>query len=62
MNLWRGSNPDYNANKTAADVALALKQFKQIAQQPQNIASSRARYMYLMFVVPFMLSEINFYR
>ena len=51
MNLWRGSNPDCNANKTAAGVALALKQFKQIAQQPQNIASSRARYM--MFVVPF---------
>lgn len=56
VNLWRGSNPDYNANKTAADVALALKQFKQIAQQPQNTASSRARYM--MFVVLFMLSEI----
>lgn len=56
MNLWRGSNPDYNANKTAAGVALALKQFKQIAQQPQNMASSRARYM--AFVVPFMLSEI----
>ncbi|XP_020621334.1 sodium/calcium exchanger 2-like [Orbicella faveolata] len=44
VNLWRGSNPDYNANKTAADVALALKQFKQIAQQPQNTASSRARF------------------
>ena len=59
MNLWRGSNPDYNANKTAADVALALRQFKQIAQQPQNTACSRARYMYMMFVVPFMFqSEI----
>lgn len=56
VNLWRGSNPDHNANKTVADVALALKQFKQIAQQPQNTASSRARYK--MFVVLFMLSEI----
>ena len=53
MNLWRGSNPDYNANKTAVGVALALKQ---INQQPQNTASSRARYM--VFVVPFILSEI----
>ena len=53
VNLWRGSNPDYNANKTAVGVALALKQ---INQQPQNTASSRARYM--VFVVPLMLSEI----
>ena len=45
VNLWRGSNPDYNANKTVAGVALALKQFKHIAQQPQNTASSRARYV-----------------
>lgn len=47
VNLWRGSNPDHNANKTIADVALALKQYKQITQQPQNTASSRARYMML---------------
>lgn len=45
VNLWRGSNPDHNANKTVADVALALKQYKQITQQPQNTATSRARYM-----------------
>ncbi|KAL9986334.1 hypothetical protein ACROYT_G000471 [Oculina patagonica] len=44
VNLWRGSNPDHNANKTVADVALALKQYKQITQTPQNTASSRARF------------------
>ena len=44
VNMWRGTNPDHNANKTTADVVLALKQFKQITQQPQNTASSRARY------------------
>jgi len=56
VNLWRGSNPDYNANKTVAGVALALKQFKHIAQQPQNTASSRARYV--MFDGQYSLSEI----
>lgn len=44
MNMWKGSNPDHNANKTTADVVLALKQYKQITQQPQNSASTRARY------------------
>lgn len=44
VNMWRGTNPDHNANKTTADVVLALKQFKQITQQPQNTASSRARF------------------
>ncbi|KAJ7384559.1 hypothetical protein OS493_021190 [Desmophyllum pertusum] len=44
VNLWRGSNPDHNANKTVADVTSALKQFKQINQQPQNTASTRARF------------------
>ena len=44
VNIWRGTNPDHNANKTTADVVLALKQFKQITQQPQNAATSRARY------------------
>lgn len=48
MNIWRGTNPDHNANKTAADVVLALKQFKQITQQPQNAATSRARYDLLL--------------
>ena len=47
MNIWRGTNPDHNANKTTADVVLALKQFKQITQQPQNAATSRARYDFL---------------
>lgn len=42
--MWKGSNPDRNANKTTADVVLALKQYKQITQQPQNSASTRARY------------------
>lgn len=44
VNMWKGSNPDRNANKTTADVVLALKQYKQITQQPQNSASTRARY------------------
>lgn len=44
VNLWKESNPDYNDNKTVADVALALKQFKQMTQQPQNSASTRARF------------------
>ncbi|XP_068693651.1 sodium/calcium exchanger 2-like isoform X2 [Montipora foliosa] len=44
VNLWRGSKPDCNANRTTTDVVLALKQFKQITQQPQNAASSRARF------------------
>lgn len=44
VNLWRGSNRDLNANKTASDVVLALKQFRQITHQPQNAASSRARF------------------
>lgn len=42
--MWKDSNPDRNANKTTADVVLALKQYKQITQQPQNSASTRARY------------------
>ena len=45
VNLWRGSNRDHNANKTASDVVLALKQFRQIQHPPQNAASSRARYV-----------------
>lgn len=49
VNLWRGSNPDHNANKTVADVTSALKQFKQINQQPQNTASTRARYVMLTY-------------
>ena len=44
VNLWKGSKPDHNANKTVADVTMALKQFKQMTQQPQSTASSRARY------------------
>lgn len=44
VNMWKGSNPDRNANKTTADVVLALKQYKQITQQPQNSASTRARF------------------
>lgn len=51
MNLWKESNPDYNDNKTVADVALALKQFKQMTQQPQNSASTRARYYYCTIIV-----------
>ena len=44
VNMWKGSNPDRNTNKTTADVVFALKQYKQITQQPQNSASTRARY------------------
>lgn len=58
VNLWRGSNPDHNANKTVADVALALKQYKQITQQPQNTATSRARY--IIFACYFILDVIFF--